>query len=177
MLGQPFGVTFLSKKVMRLEFWQATSPPYHPAGTIFFEVERDVWSMPCEFHTLHQSCVLCRAAADFLASNANTNGCACEGNRMFSNSRCVQPKKRSYGSGSPMFTAALMLAHVFPMFAEGPAILKSSTYTTKRQLGSWWWKIECQISDKKLLPALLHHTAIEMIFPNTLTIKMTIRSK
>ena len=88
--------------------------------------------LDCVSSCSHQSCVRCCAAADFLASKANANGCACEGNRMFSNSRCIQPKYRSYGSGSPMFTAALMLAQAFSMFAEGPAILKSSTYTTNQ---------------------------------------------
>ena len=39
MLGQLFNVTFLSKKVMRLEcFDKLHLPPHQPAGTIFFGV-------------------------------------------------------------------------------------------------------------------------------------------
>ena len=82
MLGQLFSVTFLSKKVMRLEFWQVTSPP---SSTGWYNLLRGC--MWCRIHAMfvsscsHQSCVLCCAAADFLASKANAKGCACEDNR------------------------------------------------------------------------------------------------
>ena len=59
MLGQLFNVTFLSKKVMRLEFWQVTSPPHQPAGTIFYGVECGVESMSCLFHHAPTSLVFC----------------------------------------------------------------------------------------------------------------------
>ena len=123
-------------------------------------------SMLCSQKSLVRCCDA--IATDEVSENTCANGWSLGFNLTLFNSSCSQPKYRPYGSGSSMSMTDDMDCQPFFMFSVGPAIFKSSTYTTKSKLYSGWKNIDFQTSwgtDTQPLVAILSSKCFSQIPP------------